>query len=174
MFINLSKFCCATILRRKNLKNFVIFKLLLIFIIIGCSNETLVFEPEINNEKLSFPFNELDNGELVIIVRNLSNKIEPINMFLISSDLIKDSKNQDYCNEVSKIREGRFIPEWVLLNANIPMIPESEVLNQNDHPNYIRYNLPKGTYLLMLNHPETCSRDNYITFNIKTNKAFED
>ncbi|MFL2654100.1 MAG: hypothetical protein ACJ0J5_07090 [Dehalococcoidia bacterium] len=156
------------------MKNLFILSLVFIFFIIGCSEETFIYEPEINNDKLSFPFEERDGGKLGVIVRNLSSKIEPINMFLITRDVITDVKNQDYCNEVSKIREGRFIPEWTAINSNLPMMPESEVTNQNDHPNLISYNLPKGTYLLMLNHSETCSRDNYITFIIKTNSAFEE
>ena len=56
-------------------------------------------------------------------------------------------------------------------NHNILIIPEKEVLNQNDHPNLISYSLPIGTYLLFLMDGIDCNENQYEVFDITTSDA---
>ena len=51
--------------------------------------------------------------------------------------------------------------------AKVFSIPESEVQNQNDHPNLVSYNLPVGTYLVLLMDSTSCTRENHIIFDVK-------
>ena len=143
---------------------------------IACSdNEAKVYEPVLSKEKIEFPFESLEDGMFSVIYRNYDDQIIPIHLHLVSEvgEVIEDSKELDFCQDVMSIRNGRFIPNWTMINGNFAVIPESAVPNQNDHPNLVSYNLPMGTYIILLDGPETCSRENYVTFDITTNKVIE-
>ena len=57
--------------------------------------------------------------------------------------------------------------DLITIVAKVFSIPESEVPNQNDHPNLVSYNLPVGTYLLLLMDSKSCTRENHIIFDVK-------
>tara|TARA_Y100001970_G_C13682208_1_gene578261 strand:+ start:93 stop:542 length:450 start_codon:yes stop_codon:yes gene_type:complete len=145
-----------------------------IFFIVGCGDSELeIQEIEISSTEINFPFEERKNGKFISIFRNNGNEIVPISLFLIIRDTNDSLKNKNYCDEVNLIRQGRFISDWTIINGNLPIIPEKEIINQNDHPGLVSYNLPLGTYILMLNNEVACSEKNYKVFEITTNDAFE-
>ena len=107
------------------------------------------------------------------IFRNQTDDSIAFNLIMVSNEITKDPDSLDYCEGVNALRQGSQILEWVPINFNFSAIAESAVENKNDHPNLISYNLPVGTYLLMLVDSDSCSKDNYTVFNVKENKNFE-
>ncbi len=148
----------------------VVFLLLFVF---SCEAENKILEPSLTKEKIEFPKKELDQGEFMAIFRNQTDDSIAFNLIMVSNDITKDQDSLDYCEGVNALRQGKQILEWAPINFNFSAIPESAVENQNDHPNLISYNLPVGTYLLMLVDSDSCSKDNYTVFNVKGNKNFE-
>jgi len=157
------------------MRKILILLLILLFSVIGCGNDQVkIYEPIVTENKIEFPFKKLNNGKMGVIFRNHHTESINISVILISRDeLIDDSQNQDFCNDIKLMRSGIMIEKWVTIQFNFPVISEGAIANQNDNPNLISYNLPKGTYLVMLQDSESCNRDNYITFDIKTNDAFK-
>ena len=148
----------------------VVFLLLFVF---SCEAENKILEPSLTKEKIEFPKKELDQGEFMAIFRNQTDDSIAFNLIMVSNDITKDQDSLDYCEGVNALRQGKQILEWTPINFNFSAIAESAVENQNDHPNLISYNLPVGTYLLMLVDSDSCSKDNYTVFNVKENKNFE-
>lgn len=159
------------------IKKVLILLSILLFSVISCGSDiNEIYEPIVSEDKIEFPFEKRDSGKMTVIFRN-NNNTESINVsvILISRDeLIEDSQNKDFCNEVKLLRSGVAIENWIPINFNFPVIFEGGIENQNDNPNLISYRLPMGTYIVMLQDSESCNRDNYITFDIKTNDAFNE
>ena len=151
----------------------ILLLVLLLLLVFSCEAESKILEPTVTKEKIEFPLRQLDQGEFVAIYRNTSNDSISMSLIMVSNKIIKDSDSKDFCEGVSAIRQGKQILEWTPLNYNVSIHAESTVANQNDHPNLISYNLPVGTYLLMLMDSESCSRDNYTVFDVKKNENFE-
>ena len=78
-------------------------------------------------------------------------------MMLSQNEVIADSSNKDFCNEVNAIRKGIALENVIPINLNLLVENEKSVLNQNDHPNLVSYSFPKGTYMILLMN----SRKNY-------------
>ena len=74
------------------------------------------------------------------------------------------------CEGINAIRSNKIVLEWTVLNYNYPIIPNSAVENENDTPNLISYNLPKGTYIITLMDEIKCSKENYKVFDITSNE----
>ena len=152
------------------------FSLIFLVFSFSCEDDTKVkiFEPNITSNKIDFPFNEIDSGKFGVIYRN--NGDDPITislMMLSQGELIENSQNKDFCDEVNAIRKGVSINGILPINFNIPVSPENSVANQNDHPNLISYSFPIGTYMILLMNSDSCSTDNYVIFDVKTNDGIQ-
>ncbi|MBK90766.1 MAG: hypothetical protein CL772_06275 [Chloroflexi bacterium] len=146
--------------------------MILIFTMTSCSDETAIYEPQISDSKIEFPFDERENGKFISIFRNESENTVPISIIMLSNQEIKkDSLTFDYCEGVNAYRQGKKIKEWTVINHNYPIKPENDVENQNDHPNLFSFNFPKGSYMIMLMNSENCNRDNYVIFDVKDNSG---
>ncbi len=141
---------------------------LLIFLF-GCEEEKKMYETALYEDKIEFPFEEIDNGKFINIFRNYHEDSVSLSVVLLDSELLPNSQNLDYCEGITAIRNGKQVLEWIIINFNISFVPENQVENQNDHPGLISYNLPKGTYLVMLNDSEDCNKNNYAIFDVKSN-----
>jgi len=158
------------------LRKVLILLLILLFSVIACGNDqNKIYEPIVSKDKIEFPFEKNKDGTMIIIFRNYDSESIKLSLLLISqNELVNNSQTKDFCEEVNLLRSGIMVEEWIPINFNYPIINEGAIINQNDNPNLISYNLPMGTYIVMLQDSESCNRDNYITFDITTNKAFED
>jgi len=158
------------------LRKVLILLLILLFSVIACGkNQNEFYEPIVSKDKIEFPFEEIEDGTMLFIFRNYDSESINLSLLLVSqNELLNNSQTKDFCEEINLLKNGKNIADWIPINFNIAIIPEESVENQNDHPNLISYNLPLGTYLLMLQNTETCNKDNYKVFNVLTNKAFED
>ena len=87
-----------------------------------------------------------------------------------ATQMISYLKNLDMCEGINAIRSNKIVLEWTVLNYNYPIIPNSAVENENDTPNLISYNLPKGTYIITLMDEIKCSKENYKVFDITSNE----
>ena len=145
------------------------------FIIIACSNEeNVVYEPTISTDKIEFPFENISNGNFQTIFRNYDNESISFSVIMVPNGaIIEDSQNKDFCEGVLALRNNKQVMEWTPINFNQLAVAESQVPNENDHPNLISYRFPKGTYLVMLLGANNCSKDNYVVFDVLTNDALE-
>jgi hypothetical protein len=145
------------------------------FSLISCESDTIsIYQPNFTEDKIDFPFTEIDDGRFVTIYRNNTEDNISYSLIMVSQgNLIAQSQDQDYCEGVTALRNSKDVKEWIPINFNYSAISENSILNKNDHPNQISYSLPKGTYLLMLQDSKICNRDNHVIFDVKRNKAFE-
>jgi len=151
----------------------IFFILPLVFVILfACGEETKILEPELTIDSIQFP-KELDDGRVIVIYRNYEEESIPFSLFLLNQTIIPNSDKEDFCEGVTAYRNGKAVKDWTPINYNYSMMPESQVENQNDHPNLISYNFPVGTYLIMLMDPKSCSKENYVVFDVKRNKYIE-
>ena len=155
------------------MKKIILVSLLIIFIFSCGSNENVIIETPITKDKIEFPFEELDDGQFITIIRNNHFDSVSISLIMLSGTIIPDSQSLDFCEGVDAVRNGKIIMEWQPINLNYSMVPEINIENQNDHPNLISYNLPVGTYLFMLMDADSCNRDNHVVFDVKRNKYIE-
>lgn len=146
----------------------------LILLVFSCGDaESKIIEPSVTEEKIEFPVNEFDQGEFMVIYRNTSDDSVSMSFIMVSNEIINEVKTVDFCEGVDALRQGKQVLEWIPINFNYSLTPESSVQNQNDHPNLISYNLPVGTYLVMLMDSKSCTKDNHDVFIVKQNKNFE-
>ena len=139
-------------------------------IFFGCSNdENTIYEISLYKDKIEFPFEEIENGNFITIFRNNHFATLPASVIMLSNEVMIDSQNLDFCEGVNALRNGKRVMEWTIINHNFPFTPEINVENQNDHPGLISYNLPKGTFMVMLMDSTDCNKDNYVIFDVKTN-----
>jgi len=142
----------------------------ILIIFLGCDDTTTIYETYVSENKIEFPFEEIDNGQFISIFRNTHNESIPLSVVMVSkNEVLTDSQNKDFCEGVNALRNGKNVLEWTIINHNYSFIPESEVENQNDHPGVISYSLPKGTYMIMLMNSSECNKDNYVIFDVNTN-----
>ena len=147
----------------------------LFIFVLGCEEEKKMYETALYEDKIEFPFEEIDNGKFMNIFRNYHKDSVSLSVVLLNKDreVLPNSQNLDYCEGINALRNGKQVLEWIIINYNVSFIPENEVPNQNDHPGLISYNLPKGTYLVLLNDSEDCNKNNYAIFDVITNDAIE-
>ena len=155
------------------LKRIIILSTIL-FIFFGCSDTKPIHESYLYQDKIEFPFEEIDNGKFITIFRNLHNESISLSVVMLTqNEVLKDSQSLDYCEGVNALRNGKNVLEWTIINHNYSFIPESSVENQNDHPGMISYSFPKGTYMIMMMNQSECNRDNYVIFDVNTNEGIE-
>ena len=143
-----------------------------LFIFFGCSETTTIYESYLYQDKIEFPFEEIDNGRFITIFRNIHNETISLSLVMLTqNEVLKDSQSLDYCEGVNALRNGKNVLEWTIINHNYSFVPESSVENQNDHPGMVSYSFPKGTYMIMMMNQSECNRDNYVIFDVKTNEG---
>ena len=155
-------------------KIFISSFLLSFMIILGCENvnSTEVFEIKISNEEIEAPFEKRDNGKFSTLLRNSTNESISWNLALVTNpgSVLENSQDLDFCEGVIALRSGKVIKEWTVINKNYSAVTEASVsAMQDDHPNFVSYTLPRGTYILMLADPQVCTKDNYKIFEISNN-----
>lgn len=146
-----------------------------LFSFIACGSETVtIYQPILTEDKIDFPFEEIENGTFTVIYTNNTENSIFWSLILISQGkLIAESQSQDYCEGVTALRNGKNVKEWTKINDNYEAVSEEKIGNKNDHPNQVSYSLPMGTYTFFLQNSDTCNRDNHVIFDVTTNKAFE-
>tara|TARA_Y100001970_G_scaffold58983_1_gene75034 strand:+ start:354 stop:824 length:471 start_codon:yes stop_codon:yes gene_type:complete len=151
-------------------KLFLLFVTVLFSFLFACSEENKIYEINVEENNIDFPFEERDSGKFMSIFNNLSENVIPISIIMASkNEVIPDSQNADFCEGVNAYRSGKIIQEWITINHNFPLTPNIKVENPNDHPNLFSFNFPKGTYIFMLMNSESCSKDNYVIFDVLEN-----
>ncbi len=151
-------------------KLLIVFSMALI-LSLACNNEDEIIEPEVSEDSIVFPFDSRNNGKFFVIYRNYSDNTIPITLVMRkSTEVMKNSQNYDFCPDLLNVRNG-INTDWTPINLNLPIIPEDNVENKNDHPNLVSYTLPMGTYVALLMNGENCNKDQYHIFDIKTNDA---
>ena len=160
--------------REEKLKKIFIIVFILAFVFACSSDEKVLYEIEISKDKIEFPFKDIENGKFISIYKNYSNETIPISTVLISNgSVMENSQDLDLCEGVNALRNGKSVQEWIIINHNLPVVPEFEVINSNDHPNLVSYSFPLGTYLIMLMDPINCNKDNYVIFDVTTNDGLQ-
>ena len=157
--------------RIKKMKKLLILVSMVLIFSLACNDENEIIEPEVSKDSIVFPFDSRNNGKFLAIYRNYSeNTISVTFVMSQSREVMKNSQNYDFCPDLLNIRNG-INTDWVPINLNLPIIPEDNVQNKNDHPNLVSYTLPMGTYVALLMDGENCNKDQYHIFDIKTNDA---
>jgi len=64
------------------------------------------------------------------------------------------------------------VPGGILVINDLNLEQEQNVPNQNDHPNFVSYSLPKGSYIIFTDKFDKCNNDSYVTFDVNTMDAF--
>ncbi len=146
---------------------------LLIFVV-SCGDDSVkILEPNVSADNIDFPKEKLKDGKFTAIYRNNTEESVSISLLLISKTIIDDSNSVDFCEGVDALRNGKQILEWTPINYNLSITPETSVINANDHPNFVSYNLPVGTYIIMTMDSDSCNEENYSVFDVQGNKSFE-
>ena len=145
---------------------------ILIISIISCSDTQTTYEVEIAADEINWPFEEIDNGKFNVLLRNSS--INDIRMLLLyfGQQIIFDKDQKDFCPQMELIKNG-VVPGGALIINDLNLEQEQNVPNPNDHPNFVSYNLPKGSYVVFADKYDSCNKDSYITFDVKTMEAFD-
>ena len=151
-------------------KIFLTIGILLIFII-SCSDTQTTYEVEIAADEINWPFEEIDNGKYNVLLRNSS--INDIRMLLLyfGQQIILDKDQKDFCPQMELIKSG-VVPQGAVLINDLNLVQEQNVLNENDHPNFVSYRLPKGSYVVFADKFDKCNNDSYVTFDVNTMDAF--
>ena len=167
-----TSYCQVFVFLHNMKKAFILLVLLLSFF--ACSNKDVsIHEFIVSKDKIQIPTNEIDDGKFNVIFRNYDSNSINVSFYLTKQGVTNNSQSLDYCEGINAIRDGKNVVEWTIINPNFSVKPETEVINVNDHPNIINYNLPVGTYLLMLMDAKDCSKDNYQIINVKNNSYIE-
>ena len=154
------------------MKKILILLPIVFILLLGCNEETSIYEPEVKLDSLNLPFESRENGKVLFIYRNNSTESIPITLAMVKpGEVLKNSQNIDFCPDIINARKGAIKPDWFIVNFNIPIVPESSVLNQNDHPNLVSYSFPKATYVGFLMTAEGCNKDQYDVFDITTDEG---
>ena len=151
-------------------KFFLSIGILLIFII-SCSDTIKSYEVEIGGE-INWPFEEIDNGTFTVLFRNSSINDLRILLVYFGQQIILDKDQKDFCPQMELIKNGTVQGETLVIN-DLNLEQEQNVPNQNDHPNFVSYSLPKGSYVVFADKFDTCNKDSYVTFDVKTMDAFD-
>jgi len=142
-------------------------------LIFGCSDDKdKIYEPVVNADSISFPFESKKSGKFIAVYRNNSDKSIPFTFaYVKQGEILENSQKYDFCPEIMNIREGINTTDWILINHNYSLIPEDAVPNPIDHPNMISYSLPLGTWIAFLMEGKQCNKDQYEVIDILTNEA---
>ena len=151
-------------------KVFLSIGILLIFII-SCSDTGNSYEVEMSTDEINWPFEEIDNGTFTVLFRNSSINDLRILLVYFGQQIIIDKDQKDFCPQMELIKSGVVTGGPVVIN-DLNLEQEQKVPNKNDHPNFVSYNLPKGSYVVFADKFDTCNKDSYITFDVKTMDAF--
>tara|TARA_Y100000996_G_C22350323_1_gene572527 strand:- start:244 stop:741 length:498 start_codon:yes stop_codon:yes gene_type:complete len=162
-------------LKKKKNIFFIIVSISLIIFNFSCSEDIEVIEPVISKDKIEFPLESVKNGSLKVLYRNYEDENITISMILLSNGVvIENSQSIDFCEKLDLFRNNIIIDQnWILINNNVIITAEKSVINENDHPNYFSYSLPKGTYMITLMDSPSCSKDNYAILDVTTNDGVQ-
>ena len=151
-------------------KILLIVGILLIFII-SCSDKVNSYDVEMGSEEINWPFEDIDNGKFAVLYRNSS--LTDFRMMLVyfGQQIILDKDQKDFCPQIELINKG-VISEGMAVINDLNLVSDQIVPNQNDHPNYVSYSLPKGTYIVFADKFDKCNNDSYVTFDVNTMDAF--
>ena len=151
-------------------KKFLSIGILLIFII-SCSDTGNSYEVEMATDEINWPFEDIDSGKFGVLYRNSSINDLRILLVYFGQQIIFDKDQKDFCPQMELIKSG-VVPEGILVINDLNLEQEQNVPNQNDHPNFVSYSLPKGSYVVFADKFDTCNKDSYITFDVNTMDAF--
>ena len=76
-------------------------------IFFGCSEETRIYESYLYEDKIEFPFEDIESGNFINIFRNNHNSSVPASIVMVSNEILKDSQNMDFCEGVNALRNGK-------------------------------------------------------------------
>ena len=152
-------------------KVFLSIGILLIFII-SCSDTKKSYEVEMSGEEINWPFESIDNGKFTVLYRNSSPNDFRMMLVYFGQQIILDKDQKDFCPQIELINNGVRSEGPALIN-DLNLVSDQRIPNQNDHPNFVSYSLPKGSYVFFADKFDSCNKDSYITFDVKTMDAFE-
>ena len=151
-------------------KFFLLIGILLIFII-SCSDTNPSYEVEMSGEEINWPFESIDNGKFTVLYRNSSPNDFRMILVYFGQQIILDKDQKNFCPQIELINNGVRSEGPALIN-DLNLISDQRVTNFNDHPNFVSYSLPKGTYLIFTDRFDKCNNDSYVTFDVNTMDAF--
>ena len=153
-------------------KFFLSIGILLIFII-SCSDTDKSYEVEMATDDINWPFEEIDNGKFTVLFKNSAPNNFQMTLGYLGQQIIPNKDQKDFCPIIESVNSGT-VPEEVTIFTQINIINEQNVQNKNDHPNFVSYSLPKGSYIIFTDKFDKCNNDSYITFDVKTMDAFDE
>ena len=151
-------------------KFFLLIGILLIFII-SCSDTNSSYEVEMSGEEINWPFESIDNGKFTVLFKNSAPNNFQMTLGYLGQQIIPNKDQKDFCPLIESIKNGT-APTEVTIFTQINLVSEPNVPNKNDHPNFVSYSLPKGSYLVFTDNFDKCNNDYYVTFDVKTMDAF--
>ena len=153
-------------------KFFLLIGIFLIFII-SCSDTNTSYEVEMDAEEINWPFESIDNGKFTVLFKNSTQPKFQMSLGYLGVEIIPNKDQKDFCPIIESVNSGT-VPEGVTIFTQINVINEQNVENKNDHPNFVSYSLPKGSYIIFADKFDKCNKDSYVTFDVKTMDAFDD
>ena len=150
---------------------FLLIGILLIFIISCSSGRVKSYDVEMGSEKINWPFEDIDNGKFTVLFRNSS--LNDMRMILVyfGQQIIFDKDQKNFCPQLELINSGT-VPEGAIIINDLNLVKEQNVPSQIDHPNFVSYSLPKGSYIVFADKFDKCNEDSYVTFDVNTMDAF--
>ncbi len=156
------------------MKKILILLPIIFIVLLGCSEDKFLYEPEVTSNSIDLPFESKKNGKVSFIYRNNSADSIPITLAMAKQRaVLEDSQSFDFCPDIINLRNGIVNPDWFVVNFNIAIIPEISILNQNDHPNLVSYSFPMGTYVAFLMEAQGCNKEQYEVFDITSNDSVQ-
>ena len=151
-------------------KKFLFIGILLIFII-SCSDTNPSYEVEMSGEEINWPFESIDNGKFTVLFKNSTQPKFQMSLGFLGEQIIPNKDQKDFCPQMELIKSG-VVPGGILVINDLNLEQEQNVPNQNDHPNFVSYSLPKGSYIIFTDKFDKCNNDSYVTFDVNTMDAF--
>ena len=151
-------------------KKFLFIGILLIFII-SCSDTNPSYEVEMSGEEINWPFESIDNGKFTVLFKNSAPNNFQMTLGYLGQQIIPNKDQKDFCPIIESVNSGT-VPEGVTIFTQIDLLNEQNVQNKNDHPNFVSYSLPKGSYIIFTDKFDKCNNDSYVTFDVNTMDAF--
>jgi len=151
-------------------KIFLLIGIFLIFII-SCSDTNTSYEVEMDAEEINWPFESIDNGKFTVLFKNSTQPKFQMSLGYLGVEIIPNKDQKDFCPIIESVNSGT-VPEGVTIFTQINVINEQNVENKNDHPNFVSYSLPKGSYIIFTDKFDKCNNDSYVTFDVNTMDAF--
>ena len=151
-------------------KKFLFIGILLIFII-SCSDTNPSYEVEMSGEEINWPFESIDNGKFTVLFKNSSDYDLNMKFIWLGDQIILDKNELDLCPQLELLKSENIADKWTIF-TDINLFSEKNVPNKNDHPNFVSYSLPKGSYIIFTDKFDKCNNDSYVTFDVNTMDAF--